>query len=147
MSDYRIGQKLNVIVESIDRTGKAKFRVLHESKQDHDNFKNWIAKELKVDVDSDKVEDIFNKFVSAKKSNKFSSPEMKDWYYWIKNKSIKELNNALKEIDDNPTRSKLRKEGYKRIYEKDGWRGYKVTSFEGLRGLMAETELGTIMNM
>jgi len=31
MSRYRIGQKLNVIVESIDRNGKAKFRVINEA--------------------------------------------------------------------------------------------------------------------
>jgi len=34
MSDYRIGQKLNVIVESIDENGKAKFRVLKEDWDD-----------------------------------------------------------------------------------------------------------------
>ena len=76
-------------------------------------------------------EDIANKFLALK--SKFKSPE-NDLYYWIKNKTPEELEDALLELESKVSNTKAKKDiadqGAELIGESEHWKIYHITTFE-----------------
>lgn len=92
---------------------------LTEAKQDELNFQNKFGDKLT------------QRFLAVR--NKLSSPE-NDYYYWIKNKSEDELNKYLTTIEDTKSKTQqkqeLKQEGAELVYDKDGWKVYKILTYD-----------------
>ena len=75
-------------------------------------------------------EDLAKRFLALKQ--RFKSPE-NDLYYWIKNKSVEELENAVLELEQNKSKTQIKAqadEGAKLVGENDYWKVYHITTFE-----------------
>lgn len=91
---------------------------LNESKQDQLNFENKFGKDLTL------------LYIQLKP--KIKSPE-NDFYFWIKNKTKEELSDFLTELQTTKSVSQIKKEDKKDaelIYSKDGWKIYKILTYD-----------------
>ena len=89
-------------------------RYIRESKQDEEKFRNAMGDELT------------DKFLSLR--NKLSGNQ-KDYYYWIK-KGKEELSSFLDEYQSNTELKAQAKKGAKLITEENGWKVYKINTWE-----------------
>jgi hypothetical protein len=74
--------------------------------------------------------DLANRFLAVK--NRLKAPE-NDLYYWIKNKSVVDLENTVSELENTKSATAIRKDavkGGKLVCETAHWRAYHITTFE-----------------
>jgi hypothetical protein len=75
-------------------------------------------------------EDLANRFLEIKK--RLKSPE-NDIYYWIKNKSVDDLERVVSELENSKSSTQQRKDagdGAKLVAENNYWKVYHITTFE-----------------
>jgi hypothetical protein len=76
-------------------------------------------------------EDLANRFLAAK--NRLKAPE-NDLYYWIKNKTVNELEQAVTELENSKSATRAKRdiadEGAELVYESEHWKVYHITTFE-----------------
>ena len=78
-------------------------------------------------------EDLANRFLKLVQNKRLKPPE-NGIYYWIKNKSVNELELAILSAEEAATKSRVKKEtedsGAELISESEHWKVYKITTFE-----------------
>ena len=76
-------------------------------------------------------QDLANRFLKIK--HRFKSPE-NDLYYWLKNKTVNELEQAVIELENTSSKYKLKKtnmsDGAQLVNETEHWKIYHITTFE-----------------
>ena len=76
-------------------------------------------------------EDLANRFLAVK--SRLKSPE-NDLYYWIKNKSVEELEQAVSELENTKSKNQMTKDladqGAELICDSEHWLVYHITTFE-----------------
>lgn len=90
-------------------------KYLLESKTDQEKLLNFLGQEY------------YDKYNNIK--NKIKDPEYKDIYKLIK-KDPEEVVNFIDNFQSKSDKRNLEKEGAKLLYNKDGWKVYKITTYE-----------------
>lgn len=76
-------------------------------------------------------EDLANRFLAIK--NRLKTPK-NDLYYWVKNKSVEELEAAVTEVENTKSNTKIKKEiasdGAELVAESAHWKVYHITTYE-----------------
>jgi hypothetical protein len=118
MSMLNIGKRLNQL-----RRAK-----LHEAKADTQRLIDFAG------------QDLADRFNAIK--NKLKAPE-NDLYYWIKNKTVQELEQAITNAENEVSKTKAKKDviasGAKVIHESEHWTIYSITSFEAAQTIGRDT--------
>ena len=85
--------------------------------------------------------DIANRFLAIR--NKFKAPE-NDLYFWIKNKTPNELEQAVLEMENAKSNTQIKKEttssGAKLVADTKHWKIYHITSFEAAQAYGRDTK-------
>lgn len=126
---------------------------LVESKQDYENFKNFIKKGysalsgfnniagLNLFDPEEKASEWLDRFLNAKKYLK--APE-NDLYYWIKKGSVSALIERIEEVEDNAKfkkdKQELASKGAVLVGENDIYRVYHITTYEASAKYGANTK-------
>ena len=86
-------------------------------------------------------DDLANRFLVVK--NRMKTPE-NDLYYWIKNKTPEELEQAVSTLENTKTKTQAKKdlseEGAKLISETEHWKVYHITTFEASKKYGRDTK-------
>jgi hypothetical protein len=102
---------------------------LNEAKADTQNLINFAG------------EDLANRFLAIK--NKLKSPE-NDLYYWIKNKTPKDLETAVNTLENTKSNTKVKKdiasEGAILVCDTEHWKVYRIKSFKACQQLGRDTK-------
>lgn len=97
---------------------------------------NEVAMLTEAKADTEKLiafagEDLANRFLAIK--TRLKAPE-NDLYYWIKNKTVDELEQTVSDVENKLSTTKYKKQlgdnGAKLISENDFWKVYYITTFE-----------------
>ena len=76
-------------------------------------------------------EDLANRFLAVK--DRLKSPE-NDLYYWIKNKTVEELEAAVLEIENTKSKSQMKKDiadqGAELVCDSEHWTVHRIITFE-----------------
>lgn len=121
-----------VNVEEVEYSEKLYNESLLESKQDKENFKNWIANsDIVKDMSSQNKESYVNSFVDEFEEfrNNVKAP-YNDYYYWIKQNDFMAFTKFMQE-QRNSKESKMKaKEGAELLYSDKDWKVYKIDTYE-----------------
>ena len=86
-------------------------------------------------------EDLTNRFLAVK--NRLKAPES-DLYYWIKNKTVDELEQAIINIENTKSATKAKRdiadEGAELVCESEHWKVYHITTFEASKKYGRDTK-------
>lgn len=93
-------------------------QLLYESKADQDLLLKFLGDEY------------YDKYVRIK--NKINNPEYKDIYRMIK-KDPNDVKNYIDSFQSNRSNRQQDKEGAELIYNKDGWKVYRITTYEAAK--------------
>lgn len=112
-------------------------KYLRESKEDKLKFKDWVYNELVNNYPNSlgnkekRAEEIVNAFIGYKPQLK--SP-YNDFYYWIKEGDIENLQKYLSDLDElKKNRDILKqsqKDGARLVYSDNDWKVYEITTYE-----------------
>ena len=105
MSTYRNLYKRVAYLESL----------LYEGKQDQEKLLNFLGK------------DYYDKYIKIK--NKITDPEYKDIYKMMK-LDLDEVKDYIDSFQSKSDTRRTSKDGAKLIYNKDGWKVYRITTYE-----------------
>ena len=112
--------------------------VLHESKQDVLNFKRYIMAAGVNEAGADRWIQRFNKLKQILKA------PQNDYYYWIKNKTVGELEDFIEDTEGEQEQKKVKKEnikaGSKLVNETSHWKIYHITNFEAAQSYGRDTQ-------
>ena len=89
--------------------------LLYEGKQDQEKLLNFLGK------------DYYDKYINIK--NKIKDPEYKDIYKMMK-LDLDEVKDYIDSFQSKSDTRRTSKEGAKLIYNKDGWKVYRITTYE-----------------
>lgn len=85
-------------------------------------------------------QDLASRFFAIR--NKLKAPE-NDLYYWIKNKTVNELEQTVSNIENTKSNTQIRKEtagqGAELICETDHWKVYHITTYEAAQAYGRDT--------
>lgn len=86
-------------------------------------------------------EDLANRFLAIK--NRLKAPE-NDLYYWIKNKSVEELEATVTAVENTKSNTKIKKEiasdGAELVAESAHWKVYHITTYEAAQNYGRDTQ-------
>jgi hypothetical protein len=145
--DFKVNQHGDIITYRVRPGGEITIRA-QESYSVVDDFKLyeslWELTEAKADTQrliDFAGEDLANRFLQIK--NKLKAPE-NDLYYWIKNKTAEEFEQAIIEAEAYKSNRQLAKDarinGAKLVCETAHWKVYHITTFEASQQLGRDTQ-------
>jgi hypothetical protein len=127
MSMLNIAKKLNSLNKPTLKETRQRYNCGHY----HSNVNNLF--EAKADTQrliDFAGEDIANRFLAVK--DKLKSPE-NDLYYWIKNKTVDELKQAISAAENTKSNTQMKKDiadqGAELVADTAHWRVYHITTF------------------
>lgn len=112
-------ERLKELINS-ERSKELSLESLNESKEDNQKLIDYVGEETA------------NRFFKSK--SRIKSPE-NDLYYWLKKDPI-ELEDFLDELENTKSKSQQRREdklGAELLYNKDGWKVYRIDTYEAAR--------------
>lgn len=117
---------------------------LKESKQDTENFKQWLTKkaeELGMRANSLNIDSYVKTWLDTfEKERKNVKAPLNDYYYWIKKDDFDEFTKTFQELNQKRDSENKAKEGAKLLYSDNDWKVYHITNYEASKKYGANTK-------